>query len=274
MYIRNVILALFIALCGVRSQGGIFSGTNAVSAVYYGSNVVTAVYYGSNLVWSSVVPSERTDFGAWMHLDASYAASISNQPSAGTNFVYQWTDWRGGPYARQDIYFTGIPFVSNAFQNGKNVVRLQPFIGTGAREGPNLRLSEDKTDIYAVFAVLMLCNDCEYVPFLGGYSTSAFHGSTGGQLIHPEWSDPKVYGGSNSMDGVSMTVATIYPTNRFHVVSVRTSGGGAAANNLGRDRSVRAGGIDFAELLIFTNPVSDAATAQINAYLKAKWATP
>lgn len=226
--------------------------------------------------WSVAAPAERVDFGAWMHLDASYATSISNQPSGGTNFVYQWSDWRdNGAYARQDGYYTGMPFVSNGFQNGKNVVRFQPFVWEeGVIDAPNLRLYEDKTDIYAVFAVLMLCSNCKYVPLLGGYSTYDFHGGLGGQLIHEAWSNAKVNTGTNAMDGAVLPVTQIFPTNAFHVVSVRTSGGGVAANSLARDRSFRAGGIDFAELLIFTNPVSDSTTTQIEAYLKAKWATP
>lgn len=222
--------------------------------------------------WGSSAPAERVDFGAWMHLDASAASSISNQPAGGTNFVYQWSDWRGNAvYARQDLYYTGLPFVSNALQNCKSVVRFLPFIGTGAVEASNLRFSEDKTDIFAVFAVLNLCNNCEYVPLLGGYSTYDFHGATGGQLIHEAWSNAKVNTGTNAMDGAVFPVTQIFPTNAFHVVSVRTSGGGASANNLARDRSFRAGGIDFAELLIFTNPVSDTLTQSIEDYLGAKW---
>lgn len=267
-------------LCSIASAALLVSlafSARCDTEIYLNLSDLTWVGSGTEFYSSwAVAGPDRTDFGAWMHLDASYAASISNQPAGGTNFVYQWSDWRGnGTYARQDSFFTSMPFVSNALQNGKSVVRFQPFSGSsGSFYGPSLTFSEVKTDIFAVFAVVNLCNNCEYVPLLGGASTVDFCGATGGQLIHEEWSNVKVYNGTNAMDGVLLPVTEIFPTNAFHVVSVRTFGGGVSADNLGRDRSFRSGGIDFAELIVFTNPVSDAVTSQIEAYLKTKWATP
>lgn len=229
-------------------------------------------------LWADWFPAqsvERVNFGAWMHLDASYTAGMSNIVANGTNFVYQWTDWRTNTvYARRHGYWVCMPHTSASTQNNKTVVRF-PFSEGALDTRPTLAFPAVRTDIYAVFSVLKSYANGSYITYIGGGVTPDFKGAASGGFIYSaEFSSAKILNGTNAIDGMSMSASVVCPTGGFHVVSMRTAGGSVLGDNLCRDRGYRCGGIDFAELLIFTNSVSDSVAAQINAYLKAKWATP
>lgn len=268
---RNI-LAAIAATCCISANAGYFgAGTNRnATGVSYGTNAATAVYYGSNLVWSSALPSGTTDFGAWFHVDASAATSFVLAPENGTNFVARWNDWRGnGLYSLSNS--AALPYVLLSAQNGRNTLGILPYtaIGSGLPY-PHLKWSVSSADIRSVFAVFKKDNTANFTPLIGSGLFLDLAGEGAYFVYGDAWCSPYIISGTNRVNGVVTAAESVAAGPDYTVVSLLSSGP-LRADNFGLDRIYRSGGQYIAEMLIFTNAVSDSVVSNIESYLSAKW---
>ena len=226
--------------------------------------------------------------GAWLHLDASRTDTMLFGASEGDGrqYVTNWCDVRGnGVYARfNDAWSTTVshlqktihaPFVNGNVVAGKTVMdfgRSSP--DQDAALGPvgcALDFSERKDGIREVFCVCSVLKTATQTTVLGDYKDGnyPFH-REGNRMASSGYAKSVAYGniwvnGAPTGNGVGwpteLSVVSVAPTNAIML--------GAFATD--RYYANRVGGATIAEVLLYTNRLTDVERQQVRRYLARKW---
>ena len=240
--------------------------------VYAISSTVTSldVRGGMLALPSAVLPS-----GAWFHVDASRADTLTTVEENGTNFVTRWSDADGG-----SVYATAgtRPFLNTNALGGRATVDFgsyhYPTEGVTGYGG-YMDWSATDGDIREVFVV---CSDTEDVASLPGNLTGNFllgdsdvydfHRGLNRSLFIA-FTAPAILNGLIEVDGE--TRAMDYPLpDGFHLVHLCTTGN-VRANAFARNRSYSYGGQRIAEMAVYNRTLTDEEARLATLGLLGKW---
>lgn len=221
-----------------------------------------------------------------MRLDASEAATLTVSASGGTNFVTQWTDADGRTSNKASSWSGyGKPFVTDETLNGLALVDFGTFkdsnhAGHGGMLGvsPNISARE----WFYVWEDREETKDLDLVsgatfsgPQVLGANTDWTRGLGGGG----EYFNLRTSGAPGRctenlrLDGATAKYNT-KPSAGFHVLNNHITDGKNAVTlgTIGYGSSGgRNGGMRLAEVVVYTNALSDAMRSRTEAYLSSKW---
>lgn len=199
-------------------------------------------------------------------LDGDGYRTGSNEDGLSGNLVETWTDKSGEGNHASMLYSTWQPVYLDGTLNGNAVVRF---------DGSDDYLEFNEIEnIRSAFWVLREENVDENF-LLGHSSTYDFQRNSGGVMWHGTYTHVNIRSGNTYVDGTSVNgEVTVLPTGNT-MVSLVTAGD-VEANRLVNDRG--SGGRnwdgDIAELILYSDPLTDAERLTIENYLRAKWGTP
>lgn len=204
---------------------------------------------------------------AYLWLDASKEETIiTNDVGAVTNWVSVNTS---GKPATLPTLSSNQPTGPSIVYGGLNSLDVLSF-GSNTNK---IDLSFARTtEIRAVFMVTKMQLSANAF-LLGDTTAYNFHRGTGGQFWTTHTSDAIKATGKTYLNGYLIeSPTTAYVPERFGLIEVMTSAG-VTASTLCYDRTIanRWGGKDIAELLIFTEELTDENRLAVEAYLMKKW---
>lgn len=212
-----------------------------------------------------------TNFGAWFHLDASAADSITIAAAGGTNYVARIDDWRKNGLYAQQTNAAYRPWIEAAPTNARRqVIDFGPLFNVF--DGRWLEFSAEATKIQTVFLVWLKYPQNGNPTYLGHSSAYDFWAENN-DLLHGHLTSSAITNGTVIING--SVSAYRYPIlrGRFENISIHATGAVLRASNLARDRGGYRAGQKLAEIMIFTNSVATNTASEIRAYLKNKWGT-
>ena len=228
------------------------------------------------------------------------ASDTSSMTFSGSNLT-QWRDKRftGGQYVNFAVANANAPVLlaPETALNGKSAVK---FVSPSSDTYKGMAWDERLTNIRSVFLVVgaqegggQLLGD------VSGGRLDFFRGEVINGIQYPADSVPDMFAAaifsqrfySSNRDGIRSVVdgvtrlngaqrdfrQTAYPSAGYHLVSLRTLDDTCAAafaserNQTGSSSPLRSGCQRLAEVLVFTNAVSDAELVAIETYLNVKW---
>ena len=110
---------------------------------------------------------------------------------------------------------------------------------------------------------------------LGHSSSYEFHREGSGRIWSNAHADPNIKSGNTYVDGTLVDgTTTALPTGNTMLSLITT--GDVEANTLSYDRAIsgRSWDGDIAEVILYSDPLSDTDRQTIENYLRAKWGTP
>jgi len=242
------------------SAAGIYVDTTAVT------DTATIKSWATNATYvKPVTPSKEM---AYLWLDASDAASITK----GGDNVTQWKTRSTSGKSAKSYSAGGVtkgPTVTSGALAGKNVVDF----GSNT-SGMDLTFDQ-ATNIRTVFMVADVQTGTQNVFFLGDDSAYNFHRGPNGTYFEKDHG--KLFHDGTYCDGekVADPKNTQVPSG-YHVYSLVASGDATASRicqDRGGENKTRIGGKRIAELIIFTEVLTDAQRQAIEQYLTDKWIT-
>lgn len=198
-------------------------------------------------------------------LDGDGYRTGANEAGLSGNLVDTWKDKSGQSNHATSLTGEEPVYLENTL-NGNAIVR---FDGTDDHfDFPEI------TNIRSAFWVLREENvDLNFV--LGHSSYYRFHRQGGGVIWHSTHTHTNIQSGNTYVDGILVDgTVTVLPTVDTMLSLVTT--GNVEANTLSYDRSIagRSWDGDIAEVILYSDPLSDAERQTIENYLRAKWGTP
>ena len=210
--------------------------------------------------------------GAWVRLDASVVDSFT---MSANGLVTTWSDADGKDVsASVENDFVNKPLRAEDSVTGKTIVN---FRGRGGAydtnfHGSRLVLSDtNRTDIAEVFFVFRE-NDPTKPAFL--FDKAFPRNGTSNQLFSAWASLPRELAmGEFRLNGQAVMPDVVQNFScGLNVVSASyRSGGGSVKYIAGKDGDPSVGGVQFAEILLYTNTLSAAERRHNNEYLMRKW---
>lgn len=209
---------------------------------------------------------------AWLHLDASDTNSLTLVESGGVRYVQAWAD------VRTNGVYTYAPFAKNrpVLKTGSSFPHVDFGLMSSAKtdgtlNGQHLWWSQTNTNLRTVFLVTsdadsgfkqnVIGSLADGLPFARGVNGVFFSSAASAYLKD----------GTHSLD-FSRVVGTsaVLPTG-FHVVGLRTQGGGVKGDVFARSLDSNAGGQKLAEVLLYDRMLDDTEFAATGSYLMRKW---
>ena len=235
---------------------------------------------------------------AWMHLDATRADTMKTfLGEDGRTYVTNWASANGSgvsAYFQSDYKPAGknyVQFVNPPFINQNIVDPSRPYVDFGApiekyveQLGPQNGLLRfpSNSKIREVFIVRQWSvedDGVHYNSVIGHESDYPLHANGGSMTLFGAATSPAVKNGEIRINGVKSTWASWSGGDAYtggwydpHILNVSPTDP-IKLNILGSDRYLegRAGGCRIAEVLLFTEKLTDGERAQINDYLGEKW---
>lgn len=238
----------------------------------------------TNEIPTAVVP------GAYLHLDAAQPDTFTLQPGDdGRTYVSAWRDCDGAGIAATKHSSAGLPFLSSV-----TAVRGFPLVDFGANKpsgdanaanlaywteklGPCGSLSFPRTtkvrEVFVVFEDTQPSNTSCFV--VGDDDSYHFHransDTSGHKLLDASFCDPGLKNNLAMVDGVSCSFECRRDWTQLAVVSV-VSTNDLWLSSLCNDRkTIRIGGARIAEVLIYTNNLTQAERDRNHLVLMRKW---
>ncbi len=210
--------------------------------------------------------------GAWLHLDASDTNSLTLVESGGVRYVQAWAD------VRTNGVHTYAPFAKNrpVLKTGSGFPHLDfGLLSTvktgGTLDGQHLWWSQTNTNLRTVFLVYSDADSGLKQSFIGSLADGLPFARGGSSLFLGSAASAYLKDGIHSLDFARVVgLSTLLPEG-FHVVGLRTQGGGVKGDVFARDRDTHAGGQKLAEVLVYERPLDDAEFAATGSYLMRKW---
>ena len=208
--------------------------------------------------------------GAWARFDASVADSLTKDDSG---YVTAWSDADGNGVSMSVEFSANKPLWTEDAATGKKIVDFRPRSGAydSSRGGSRLKFAEAQDGVAEAFFVLREISS----------TTPAFliddafprHGSA--NYLFKGWGSlPKELAmGEFRLNGQAVIPDVVYDLTRgLNVVSASyRSGGGSVTYVAGSSTQPSAGGVQFAEILLYTNTLTAAERRRNNDYLMKKW---
>lgn len=238
----------------------------------------------TNEIPTAVVP------GAYLHLDAARPDTFTLQPGDdGRTYVSAWRDCDGAGIAATKHASAGLPFLSSV-----TAVRGFPLVDFGANKpsgdanttnlaywtekvGPcgSLKFPGTKKvrEVFVVFEDTQPSNtSCFVVGDDGSYHFHRANSDTSGhRLLDASFCDPGLKNNLAMVDGVSCSFQCQRDWTQLAVVSV-VSTNDLWLSSLCNDRcTIRIGGARIAEVLIYTNNLTQAERDRNHYVLRRKW---
>lgn len=237
----------------------------------------------TNEIPTAVVP------GAYLHLDAARPDTFSLQTGDdGRTYVSAWRDCDGAGIAATKHPSVGLPFLSSV-----TAVRGFPLVDFGANKpsndavdnlaywtekvGPCGSLKFPRTtkvrEVFVVFEDTQPSNTSCFV--VGDDKSYHFHransDTSGHRLLDVSFCDPGLKNNLAMVDGVSCSFQCQRDWTQLAVVSV-VSTNDLCLSSLCNDRNtIRYGGARIAEVLIYTNNLTQAERDRNHYVLRRKW---
>lgn len=223
-----------------------------------------------------VLPARTTASGAWFHVDASRADTLTTVVENGTNFVTRWNDADGG-----NVYATAgtRPFVNTNAIAGRATIDFGSYhypSGGVTGYGGYMNWSATDTSIREVFVVCSDTEDIAELPdtmtgnFLLGDSGNYYNFHRGlNRSLFISHTSAAIRNGLIEVDGTVRAMDYPLPAG-FHLVHLRTTGN-VRANAFARNRSFGYGGQRIAEALVYNRTLSDAEARSATFGLLGKW---
>jgi autotransporter-associated beta strand protein len=223
-------------------------------------------YAGATTINGGTLRLAVTDLPA-LWLDATNSRTLVETDGA----ISQWSDANGrGTFVSQATAANRPALLSDATLAGpaRSLVDFGAYI-YNATTAPWMQFGASMTDIRALFWVGKTTNG----NFLLGSTATDYHFHSGGAGL-PIWStqyaSDRVRNGTTWLNGNPVTgTTTNMPSGLVRVAAFTTDK--VNANTLGRDRSVRSGGIQPGEVMVFNTVLTTRQQTDIDAYLAKKW---
>ena len=197
-------------------------------------------------------------------LDASNAASITKDA---TNKVSVWSDSGagGGPASAGQATLAKQPTLVAGALNGLPVMDFGAFNLNA--NGQQMGFDAQVTTVRTVICVIRGTNF-----ILGDDNVYHFHrgGDTATSAIWGGSTSANIRNGQTYLDGAMVNGTQTPLPDGFSIVSVITSGN-VEASRLASDRTSRSGGLQIAEMQIYTVALTDAERQAAEAILRTKW---
>ena len=241
-----------------------------------------------SVVLRFLAPSATTDThslasSATFHVDAMDAASFTSEIRGGVNYVSKWSDVRGGGYmnAANADEATQPFLVDSAFpwlDTGSYWVSSKA--ETAGNHGGYLAWSSELNDIREVFLVVSDTDDVRSskpknvpAPFLLSSvvrESYDFHrGRDNYAMFGSDYASELITNGTITLDRAVAGPYDPLPTG-FHLVHIRTTGN-VNASAFANDRALRRGGQRLQEAIVFSSPLGEEVSAELEKRLYAKW---
>lgn len=222
--------------------------------------------------------------GAYLHLDAARADTLVVQAGDdGRTYVSEWRDCDGAGISATKHKDVSLPFLSSV-----TVVRGVPLVDFGANKsssntnleywtelvGPVATMDFPRTDkvreVFIVFEDTQSSNSCCFV--VGDTSSYDFHRSIDGSKLLDQWFASKALrDGVTIVDGSSVAYTHAQDYTKLTVASVASMTEDLRLSTLCNDRYLRYGGARIAELLVYTNNLTQAERERNQFVLRRKW---
>lgn len=208
--------------------------------------------------------------GAWARFDASVADSLTKDDSG---YVTAWSDADGNGVSMSVEFSANKPLWTEDATTGKKIVDFRPRSGAydSSRGGSRLKFPEAQDGVAEAFFVLREISSTAPAFLID----DAFprHGSA--NYLFKGWGSlPKELAmGEFRLNGQAVIPDVVYDFTRgLNVVSASyRSGGGSVTYVAGSSTQPSAGGVQFAEILLYTNTLTAAERRRNNDYLMKKW---
>jgi len=218
------------------------------------------------------VPAPAPAPDAWLHLDASNTNSLTLVESGGARYVQAWAD------VRTNGLYTYAPFAKNrpVLKTGSSFPHvdfgLLSTVKTGGTlDGQHLWWSQTNTSLRTVFLVTSDAESGIQQNFIGSLADGLPFARGASGLFFGSAASAYLKDGTHSLDFSRVVgMSTLLPAG-FHVVGLRTQGGGVKGDVFARDRDTHAGGQKLAEVLLYDRVLDDAEFAATGSYLMRKW---
>ena len=208
--------------------------------------------------------------GAWARFDATAVDSLTKDDSG---YVTTWSDADGNGVSMSVELSANKPLWTEDATTGKKIVNFRPRSGAydTSRGGSRLKFSGAKAGVAEVFFVFREISSTAPAFLID----DAFprHGSA--NYLFKGWGSlPKELAmGEFRLNGQAVIPDVVYDFTRgLNVVSASyRSGGGSVTYVAGSSTQPSAGGVQFAEILLYTNTLTVAERRRNNDYLMKKW---
>ena len=224
---------------------------------------------------SLAFPQGTMPSGAWFHVDASRADTLTTVEEDGVTYVTRWNDADGGP-----VFATAgtRPFLNTTALPGHTVIDVgsyhYPAEGVQGYGG-YMDWNATDTAIREVFMVVSDTDDIADIPdritgnfLLGDSDAYQFHRGLNRSLFIMFTADA-IRNGLIQIDGMACGSEAPLPAG-FHLVHLRTTGN-VRANAFARNRGLSWGGQRIAEVIIYNRELTDAEAHSASLYLTGKW---
>lgn len=240
-------------------------GEHTLHAMAWNSHGASATSADVNINVVPWTPLISGDLVAWF--DASDADTLTLDGEGG---VSQWSDKSGiNRHATQATPENRGLLLENEVGDGLHAISFPATLGWMA--------FTEITTIRSVFWIVgsriqgsgILLGSDDFPPH---FHRGGEHHQTSPSL--PIWentySHVNVREGITRLNGVTTNGTTVGLSGDYDLVSLVTTGN-VKAKQLAKDRELRLGGLELAEVLIYTNPLTPQKTAEIEGYLAHKW---
>ena len=212
--------------------------------------------------------------GAWFHVDASRADTLTIESENGIDYVTRWEDADGGA-----VFATAgtRPFVNTNALNGLPVIDFgsyhYPNVGIQGYGG-SLSWSETCWSVRELFIVYSDTEEIAELPgtiaggFILGGDQYSFHRGLNSSLFISPYAAAQIREGLIEVDGEPRTFDYALPSG-FHLIHLRTTGP-VSAGAFARDRGLSFGGQRIAEAIVYNYTLPDSAATSIVNYLTGK----
>lgn len=225
--------------------------------------------------------------GAYLHLDAARADTLVVQAGDdGRTYVSEWRDCDGAGISATRHGNASLPFLSPA--RSVNGVPLVDFGANKSSSNTNLEYwtelvgpaatmdfprTEKVREVFIVFEDTQSSNTCCF--FVGDTSSYDFHRdwNTPCGLMNQWHAADSLRTGVTMVDGTKVAYNHVQDWTRLSVVSLASETADLRLSTLCNDRNLRYGGARIAELLVYTNNLTQTERARNQYVLGRKWGT-
>ena len=227
---------------------------------------------------SLAVGSISTVPGAWFHVDASDAKTLTTQVVEGVTYVTSIADADGGEVSA--AVKDSEDYVNLAPTLVKDDAALKPYLDFGApTSGRWLKWSKSNENVRDVVLVMAVQDKNSW--FLG-YDSGAiydFHRDTSNGALLNNSSAVRFYQSYCTVDGVEQVPTSYKISSDIHVVTLsltNSASAGGRVNDFANDRGIsgRIGGLKLCEAYVFSELLTDAQRKELVARLTKKWTDP
>ena len=207
-----------------------------------------------------------------LHLDASVPSTFLTDT---TGRVSRWNDLDGGSYYVDQATVANQPSIALDGTLNRQVVDFGAFHSDATGAWLQLKTGASATHFTTIRSAFVVMKGGNF--FLSDDSTYNFY--RGGDIVSgtsPLWNSTyalnKVTGGSTYLNGGASTIngTTAAMPSGFWLADVITTGN-ATSSHLANDRSIRTGGQQVGEVMIYSSALSTTDRKTIEAYLYTKW---